>query len=65
MIMLLSVYASDVLDSLMVGYLLKLFREGTLVGPTMLMWWASMVGFQQTAFNLRVVFDGVSMSKRF
>jgi hypothetical protein len=33
----LGVRASDALNPLMVGYLVELFRDGALVGPTMLM----------------------------
>jgi hypothetical protein len=33
----LGVRASDASNPLMVGYLLELFRDGALVGPTMLM----------------------------
>jgi hypothetical protein len=46
--LLLGVCASDASDPMVVGYLLELFKEGSLVGHTMLMWQASMVGFQQT-----------------
>jgi hypothetical protein len=46
--LLLGVLVSDILNLSMLGYLLELFWELPLAGPTMLMWWASMTGFQQT-----------------
>jgi hypothetical protein len=46
--LLMGVRALDASDPLMVGYLLELFQECALAGPTMLMQWASTDGFQQT-----------------
>jgi hypothetical protein len=43
--LLLGVCALDRLDPLIVGYLLELLWEGTLLGPTMLMQQASVTGF--------------------
>jgi hypothetical protein len=45
--MLLGVWASDVSDPLMVGYLLELLWDAALAGPTMLMRRASTAGFRQ------------------
>jgi hypothetical protein len=44
--LLLGVWASDDLDPLMAGYLLELLWESPLVVPTILIWRASMAGFQ-------------------
>jgi hypothetical protein len=47
MTLLLEVCALDASDPPMVGYLLELFWESPLAGPTILMERASMAGFQQ------------------
>jgi hypothetical protein len=55
-ILLLRVHASDALDPPMVRYLLELFWELPLAGPTMLMRRASMAGFQQVLPKIRSCF---------
>jgi hypothetical protein len=44
--LLFGVHVSDASDPLIIGYLLELLQEAALLGPTMLIWRASIAGFQ-------------------